>query len=228
MPRHQNLRQNLRQMKETLRLSARDLASPGARLRAWLHFLVFDHAILRLLWTNEAEIAPGVYRANHPSPGRLRRLSERGIRTIVNLRGASDNPHYRFERDACARLGLPLVDFEGLTARSAPPRAVLLDLLDRMRRTEKPFVMHCKSGADRSSLAAAMYLLAIEGAPLAAARAQLSPRFIHFRWTETGVLDHILDSYEAAQEQTGIGFEDWLRTEYDAKTIQHEFDATRR
>lgn len=223
-----SLRENLRGMKETLRLSAVASGSRGARLRAWLHFLIFDHAILRLVWTNQSEIAPGVFRANHPSPSRLRSLAAHGIRMILNLRGTADAPHYRFEREACADLGLPLVDFEGLTARTAPSRDVLLDLLDVMRRAKKPFVMHCKSGADRSSLAAAIYLLAIEGASLREARAQFSARFIHFRWTRTGVLDHILDTYEDAHTRTGIGFEDWLRADYDATAIQASFDAARR
>lgn len=223
-----SLRQNLREMKETLRLSAADPGSRGARLRSWAHFLIFDHALLRLVWTNEAEIAPGVLRANHPSPARLEALAARGIRTILNLRGVSDAPHYRFERAACARLGLQLVDFEGLTARHAPSRDILLQLLDVLRGVEKPVVMHCKSGADRSSLAAAVYLLGIEGATIDAARAQFSPRFIHFRWTRTGVLDRILDTYEAAHRDTGIGFEDWLRNGYDAQAIQASFDAGRR
>lgn len=223
-----SLRQNLRHMKETLRLSADDLDSRGARLRAWFHFMVFDHAVLRIFWSNEAEIAPGVFRANHPAPARLERLAARGVRHILNLRGASDAPHYRFEKDACERLGLTLVDVEGLRARQAPFRRPLLAFLDTMRQTEKPFLMHCKSGADRSSLAAVMYLLAIENASIATARAQLSPRFIHFRWTKTGVLDHILDTFEAAQKASGIAFEDWLRTEYDARAIQRSFDAMRK
>ena len=222
-----SLRQNIRDIKETLRQSAHDLDNRGARLRAWVHFLLFDHALLRLIWTNEAEIAPGVFRANHPSPGRLSTLADRGIRTILNLRGASDAPHYRFEQEACAQSGLSLVDFEGLTARSAPARDVLVALLDQMRRAEKPFVMHCKSGADRSSLAAAVYLLAIEGASVAQARRQFSPRFIHFKWTRTGVLDLILETYESAHARTGIGFEDWLRNDYDPAEIQARFDAGR-
>ncbi len=222
------LRQNLRHVKETLRELADDLDAPGARLRAWLHFLIFDHGILRSVWNNEAEIAPGVFRANHPSPARLARLAERGTRTILNLRGASDAPHYRFERDACAELGLTLVDFEGLSARKAPRRRTLVELLDTMRRIEKPMVMHCKSGADRSSLAAAIHLLAIEGAPLAEVRKQFSPLFVHFKWTRTGVLDRILDAYEARHAETGIGFEDWLRTEYSPYTIQSGFNTSRR
>ena len=222
-----SLRQRVRAYKLDLMNSARDLSAPGARRRAWVHFLIFDHAILRVLWSNFAKVAPGVFRANHPAPKRLKRYADMGIKTILNLRGASEDPHYQLEREACEANGLTLVDMSGLVARQAPERDALLAVLDAMRRVEKPVLMHCKSGADRTSLAAGLYLLAEENAPVAVARKQFSVRFIHFKWTKTGVLDHILDTYEAAQQSTGIGFEDWLRTEYDAATVQASFEARR-
>ena len=221
-------RRALRNYKIGLVEGAVDLADPEARSRARTHFLIFDHGFLRTVWTNFAEVAPGVYRANQPSPRQLERYAARGIRTIVNLRGPSREPHYLFEEEACARLGLTLVDAPNFSARAAPEAADLLALIDTLRQVEKPFLMHCKSGADRTSLAAAAYLLAIEGRDLKAARAQFSPRYIHFRWTKTGVLDHILDHYERAHETTGIGFEAWLRSGYDASAVQASFDGGRR
>ena len=223
-----SLRSRVRTYKEALRASADDLDAPGARARAQAHFLIFDHGILRTFWSNFTTIAPGVFRAAHPSPARLRRWAQRGIKTILNLRGASSSPHYQLEAEACRDLGLTLVDLPGLTARQAPSRASLQAILVAMRSADAPFVLHCKSGADRTSLAAAMYILAIEGGPIARARAQLSPRFLHFKWTKTGILDHILDTYDGAHRAKGIGFEDWLATEYDAEAIQASFDAVRR
>lgn len=223
-----SLRLALRARKIALSEKARDLRTPAGRRRAWLHYLFFDHGLLRTIWTNFAEISPGVFRANQPSPRQLLRYRARGINTIVNLRGASDAPHYALARQACTRLGMTLLDVDGLNARSAPQRNDMLALLHRMRDTPKPFVMHCKSGADRTSLAAAIYLLALENASLDTARKQMSARFLHLKWTKTGVLDHILDSFEAAQQVSGVSFEDWLRKDYDAITIQAEFEAKRR
>lgn len=223
-----SLRSWLHNYKIGLSHSAEDLQDPASRRKAWWHFMIFDHGVLRVLWSNFSQVAPGVFRANHPSPKRLETHASKGIRTILNLRGASMSPHYKFEAEACEALGLKLVNLPGLVARTAPSKDTLIALLDTMRDLDKPFLMHCKSGADRTSLAAAVYLLAIENAPIKQARKQFSPRFIHFRWTKTGVLDHILDSYAAAHDRTGIGFEDWLHSDYDGAAIQASFEATRR
>lgn len=214
--------------KTRLQQSTRDLSAPGARSRAWWHFMFFDHGILRTFWHNFAQIAPGVYRANQPSPKRLARYAQMGIRTIVNLRGEGDLPHHQFETEACADLGLQLICVGGLSARAAPQPAALKAAIDVLRQAEKPMLIHCKSGADRSALLSAIYLLVFENATVAQARKQFSPRFVHFKWTLTGVLDHILDSYAAAQTQSGVSFEHWLNSAYDAEEIQAEFDAGRR
>lgn len=221
------LRQRLRAYKLDLEASAQDMDAPSARRRAWMHYMIFDHAVLRLLWSNFAQIAPGVFRANHPSPDRLAKYAAQGIKTIINLRGASKGPHYLLEREKAEELGLKMVDLRNLNARQAPAREDLLAVLDAMRNAEKPMLLHCKSGADRTSLAAVLYLLVVEKTSVAQARKQFSVRFIHFKWTKTGVLDHILDTYEAAQAETGIGFEDWLRNQYDADAVQASFDAGR-
>ena len=90
----------------------------------------------------------------------------------------------------------------------------LLKLFETFRTIERPFLMHCKSGADRAGLAAALYMLA-HGASPAEARRQLSWRFLHLRHSSTGILDHVLDIYEARLAQGPIGIEDWVRDEYD-------------
>ena len=204
-----------------------DLTIPSNRRRAMVHFQIHDHATLRIFWSNLAEIAPGVFRANHPARRRFEQYAARGIKSIVNLRGASHSPHYAFEVEACRDLGLTLIDNE-LTARSAPSKESLQSLIEVFRTTQKPFLFHCKSGADRSSLAAAIYLLVFCDTDIAKARKQFSIRFIHFKWTKTGVLDHILDHYETAWRDSGILFEDWINTTYDPAEIQASFDGRRK
>ena len=221
-------RAHLTKAKHQLRQSAmEDLTVPANRRRALLHFQLHDHASLRLLWSNFATVAPGVFRANHPDRRRLEKYAARGIKTIIHRRGASHSPHYAFEAEACRDLGLTLIDNE-MTARSAPSRESILSLIRIFRDTPKPYLMHCKSGADRSSLAAAIYLLVFCGASVAEARKQFGLRYIHFKWTKTGVLDHILDRYEAANAANPIPFEDWVETAYDPDEIQASFDRRRK
>lgn len=201
-----------------------DLSTPENRRRAHIYNLWFDHAILRTVWTNHFPVAPGVWRSNQPTHDRLVRLKARGVRSILNLRGAGGAAHYLSEEESCRRLGLTLVNCT-LQARDAAPRANIAALIAAFREIERPFVMHCKSGADRAGFAAAIYLMVIEGRPLSEARRMLGVKYIHFKWTRTGVLDFILDSFEARHAETGIGFEEWIATEYDHEAIQAAYHA---
>ncbi|HAW48198.1 MAG TPA: protein tyrosine phosphatase [Roseovarius sp.] len=201
-----------------------DLSTPENRRRAHVYNLWFDHAILRTVWTNQFPVAPGVWRSNQPTHARLVRLKAKGVRSILNLRGAAGAAHYLTEKESCRRLGLSLVDCT-LQARDAAPRANIEALIAAFREIERPFVMHCKSGADRAGFAAAIYLMVIEGRPVAEARRMLGVKYIHFKWTRTGVLDFILDRFAARHAETGIGFEDWIATEYDHEAIQAAYNA---
>lgn len=194
------------------------LATPGARRRAMLDYQILDHGFLRAIWRNFHEVAPGVFRSNQPSPGRLAQFRAMGIRAVLNLRGAKEVSFWQLERAACARLGLVLVDLP-LSAAVPVPAETLIELERTFRALPRPFVMHCKSGADRTGIAAALYLLMIEGRPVAEAMRALHWRYVHFRRGEKGVLDRLLETYARAQAETGIGIMDWIRNGYDPVAI---------
>ena len=198
-----------------------DLTDPGRRWRAALHYHLVDHAILRHHWTNMDEVAPGVWRSNQPTHARFKALKATGIRTVINLRGAGEASFHLFERESCAALGLRLVSV-ALRSRRAPERDEVLKLLEAFRTIEKPFLIHCKSGADRSGFAAALYRLT-QGATVAEARRHLSWRYLHMKRSRAGVLGHVLDLYEARLRQGPIGIEAWFETEYDADAAQAGF-----
>lgn len=200
-----------------------DLSDPAQRRRAMRNINWFDHGILRYTWTNFHQIAPGVYRSNHPNDARFASYAAMGIRSVINLRGAARQARYALEQESCARHGLTLIDAP-LQARKAPTREMILHLLSCFRSAEKPLVMHCKSGADRAGLASAIWLMEMEGRPVSEARAMLSLRFIHLRKSRTGVLDHLLDLFGEVQAQTGIGFADWIAQDYDCVAVQASFD----
>jgi protein tyrosine/serine phosphatase len=185
-----------------------------------------DHAFLRGWWTNLDEVAPGVWRSNQPSPDRFRQYRDLlGLKSVLNLRGSPRQGFYLFEVEACQRLGLTLHDVS-LSARQAPPKVALLNLLDLLPRLEKPVLIHCKSGADRTGLVAALYLLEVEHLPLAAAKRHLSFRYLHLKTTSTGVLDHFLTLYEA--EAGGRSLREWIEQDYDADRLTESFAALRK
>ena len=196
-----------------------------ARRAAWWHFQLMDHAFLRGIWTNLDQIAPGVWRANQPSPRRLEIYQRQlGLKSVVNLRGGSQQGFYLFEAEVCKKLGLTLNDVH-FSARRAPKKAALLAVFDLFASLQKPVLIHCKSGADRTGLICALYLLDVEQRPLAEAKRQLSFRYLHLKSTETGIMDHFLTLYEA--ESNGRSIRDWVIQDYDPARLKASFATLR-
>ena len=217
------LQQMLEQKEQAFRNSfGHDITDPAERRRSQWHLDWLDHGILRRRWHNFDQVAPGVYRSNHPNHSRFAAYAQMGIKTVLNLRGAALQPHHLFDVESCAALGLTVVNVQ-MAARRAPDRDELLALLDAFATMERPFLMHCKSGADRTGLAAAIYLMVHEGADIGSARRQLSFRYVHIRRTSTGILDHFLDVYAARAAQSPIGIADWIKTEYDRAALTRSF-----
>jgi protein tyrosine phosphatase (PTP) superfamily phosphohydrolase (DUF442 family) len=173
-----------------------DLDAPGARRNATIDMLVFDHGLLRKAWRNEHEIAPGVWRSNQPDPAMIRRLAGQGVKAILNLRGATEYGSYLLEREACKTAGIELV-----------------------ARLPRPFLMHCKSGADRAGFAAALYLLLQGELPAEEAGRQLSWRYLHLRGAATGVLHFLLERYAADSAREPMSFRDWIERRYDPEAL---------
>jgi protein tyrosine phosphatase (PTP) superfamily phosphohydrolase (DUF442 family) len=167
---------------------------------AWGNALFIDHAILRLGWRNWGVVAPGrLYRSNHPLPWQLRQAVRRhGIRTIINLRGnRADCGADALSRAEAARLGLTHIDapFE---SRGAPHKDRILRLAGIFQDMKEPALIHCKSGADRTGLAAGIWLL-LQGRLAQEALAQLSLRHGHIAASRTGILDAFFKSFAAFQ-----------------------------
>lgn len=201
----------------------RRAAEPYAR---YLDMLVLDHLIVRLAFPNRHRLSGEAWRAAQPLPHQVREIKRRGVRTVVNLRGKTPSSTYVYEAAACAEAGLKLVDFR-IRSRALPTRAELLAARDLFQTLEYPILMHCKSGADRVGLMSALYLHVREGVPIAEARRQLSLRYGHIRYADTGILDQLFDAYVAYAETSPIAFYDWVETVYDPAEVAGHFHAQR-
>ncbi len=204
-----------------------DISTPEARREARRHANRVDHAWLRRIWRNTHPLGAHAWRSNQPSPERIAEFADMGVRTILNLRGPSAFAVYLFEQEACAAHGITLIDFE-IEAYSLDEPARYLALLDLFERAEKPLVMHCKSGADRSGLAAAFYLIDQEGVPPREAMGQLALKYAHRKRSRAGILDALLAAYARDHERQPIGLRDWLATRYDRDAITAAFEEARR
>jgi len=203
---------------------AADIAT--ARGKAWRDSFFADHAFFRIAWDNFAVVVPGkLFRANHPTPGRLARYKRRlGLRTLVNLRGQRQCGSDALSRDAARRLGLDHLDL-AFESRGAPHRDRILRFAQMYRTMRTPALIHCKSGADRAGLAAGIAIL-LEGGTAAQALKQLSWRFMHFPQSRTGILDAFFLHY-AANGEGRTPFLDWVEREYDESVLRTTFRASR-
>ena len=200
----------------------RDISSRSGRFWAHIHFHLMDHAFLRVLWNNFHQVSDEVYRANQPSPSHLRSYKDRGIKAVLNLRGFTQQSYALFEEDSCKNLGLDLISVP-LSGSSAPQPEKLLEIIAILDKIPKPFVLHCKSGADRAGLVSAMYLIVHKKLSVTEAKKQLSFKYLHLDFTKTGILDYILDVFSQRLKIENIDFLDWVKREYNAEILNSSF-----
>jgi uncharacterized protein (TIGR01244 family) len=125
-------------------------------------------------------VAGQAYRSAQPSGADIAAWHEAyGIRTIINLRGAHPElAWYRAEKGAATRAGIEIVDYPISARRMLTPDQVA-GLIRIMRNATKPILIHCNSGADRSGIAAALYIAAIGHGSERRAEAQMMPWYGH-------------------------------------------------
>jgi protein tyrosine phosphatase (PTP) superfamily phosphohydrolase (DUF442 family) len=198
------------------------ITTDAERRRAWWNMVLVDHGIFRIAYLNLHKVTQDLWRAAQPTPKQIADLGRQGVKTIVNLRGGREFGSWPLEKEACEAAGIAL---EELTARSreAPSVEMIREAKTLFDRIEYPALIHCKSGADRAGVVAALYLLLKEGADADTALKQLSPYYGHWRWSKTGVLDAFIQHYRDEGEAKGLSLIEWAETAYDPAALQAEF-----
>jgi len=202
-----------------------NLATPSGRAWAWLYAMLVEHNFTNLFRFNFHRLSHEAYRSSQPTMWQLRReVKRRGIRTIINLKGANpDSAYYLFEREQCEKLGVRLVDVS-IASRSVPSLERIRRAKEVFESVEYPIWIHCKAGADRAGIYSTLYQHFRLGIPIAETdQLRLWP-FGHIRHSKAGKIDHYLAHYVEYQRQhPEVGLLEWAETVADPVAIEREF-----
>jgi protein tyrosine/serine phosphatase len=119
------------------------------------------------------------------------------IKSILNLQGARgpDDRHYSDEITVCRELGLAHYDLE-LCADEKPSKNETDQLIHIFKVVPRPILIHCKAGADRTGLAAALWKVIVDGEPKSLAARQLSIRYFHLPIGAATAMDEFFEEWQ--------------------------------
>lgn len=215
----------------TRMMTREEFQTPTGKKLAWRSLMLDDHGFLRKIYNNTHQLSDKMWRTYQPSPKALAQWQARGIKTVINLRGArvgekQDGLHL-LEEETCAALGMDFVSFRAFS-REAPSRDFIFGIKALFENIRYPAIMHCKSGADRAGIAALLYLFLHEQRPYKEALAQLTFKYGHMKRGRTGILDCFFEAYEQFAQKDGVvpstpHFLDWVQTKYNKQELAASF-----
>ena len=203
------------------------LNSPWGRFKAHLSTWFIDHEILRKIFRNFYRLDAHAFRSNHPSSGFIKKLKNKyGLKTIVSLRKPDNSPQYLLEKEACEKYDITLINHSMSSCKFPKPEKIL-GAKTLFETIEYPALFHCKSGADRAGLMSVLYRHFVHNEPIQQARRELSIKYGHFRWADTGKLDYFFDAFEHFEAtHPNTPFIDWVAHHYDSEQLASEFKSS--
>ena len=194
---------------------------------SYIDLIFVDHGFFRFYWRSLTSIDDNLYRSNQPFAWQLKAdKKKRNIKTVINLRGKRNCSSYFLEKEACKKLNLKLVNFP-ISSREAPKQETINAAQEMFSKIEYPAIMHCKSGADRAGIMAALYLILHKKTSAENAKKQLSFKHLHIKYAKTGILDAFLDKYIEDNKKLKVTFINWVNNIYDREKLISSFKASR-
>lgn len=119
-----------------------------------------------------------IYRSPQLSANYLEKsIKDKGIKTIINLRGeGKDSQWYIKEGEISQKYHLKLYDCR-LSAYDLPRYRILRDILEVLSTSERPILIHCGGGVDRTGFVSALALAIERDLPLSELKKQFSWRY---------------------------------------------------
>jgi protein tyrosine/serine phosphatase len=161
------------------------VALPAASLAVYCGAVVYSgnlHAVSEGVLYRSAQLSKDGFAAS---------IRQYNIKSILNLRGAHPREAWYDDEVAVSQEnGVTHYDI-ALSSKRFVDEQRAEEILALVRDAPKPLLIHCKSGADRTGLVAALYRYALEHAAPADADRQLSLAYGHFPYltSKSGAMD---------------------------------------
>jgi protein tyrosine/serine phosphatase len=172
-------------------------------------FFLFSLAILVAFWFNYIryggnfhKVSNEVYRSAQPYSFNLPKWQEKyHFKTILNLRGEKPNKEwYEYEKRFAKEHNITLINFK-ISDKKVQSIKTMQKIIDIIKTSKKPILIHCRAGADRTGLASALYLYSINDPRY---KEMLSIKYGHFPYlgSKTKAMDKSLEKFiQSSQER---------------------------
>lgn len=146
-------------------------------------------------------------------------LRRNGIRTVINLRGyLPDDRRLRNEMRVCQQMGIKHIDIS-MSAEKLPKPLELHKLIVALKTSQRPLLIHCAGGSDRTGLACTLYRHICQQIPLnRAEHDQLTWRYGHIWFGSAHPMDDFFNMYR--NSGNGMPIEKWADTVYPSEYLK--------
>jgi undecaprenyl-diphosphatase len=123
-------------------------------------------------------------------------IKEYQIKSILNLRGQHPGASWYLEElSVSAEQNVKHYDV-GLSDSQEPAGEAVQKLIEIFRSAPRPILIHCKAGADRSGVVAAMWKVIVDQEPKSEAVKQLSILYGHLPIGKTTAMDRFFQNWD--------------------------------
>lgn len=145
----------------------------------YVHFYFFDHGWIRAIYDNYFVVDEKLHRSSHPSYSTLKKAASLGVTQVISLRHPGKISYQLLDEIWTDHLGLKFISYS-MSAGDISDTSTYLNILDQINNNRGKTLIHCKSGADRSGLVSALYLLNQSVPQIQKSLQMLNWKFGHF------------------------------------------------
>lgn len=127
-----------------------------------------------------AQVSPEIYRGGQPTAEGLKSISARGIKTIISLRDRNEvvSENQPIEEAYAKANG---INFQRFPIPGVPTIREALQVISLIEKAEKPVLVHCLNGSERTTTILGFYRLRHEGWSIEKVLAEADTYGIAFR-----------------------------------------------